>query len=424
MALCVVWDLIGLAMVILGVIIVGAPDMFKDTWESASRLTYHVLFGGILTAVLASFGFAGARSNGPTLKICFYFYIVIVVFVALLLVTVSAFWLREFLETIVEASWDKLRTKVPAEMTGLSSKAAIAYIEKFLNDNLVYFLPAFIFVWLSVIGGVIVSGVKLTCRNITGTLDFFASILLLLVGSVFLFVGSFISRIFSTSSKLYIYSLPALLPGICMLVSGVIGVVHLCKCVTTRGKIVILHLHLGVAALSTLTLVSLGIYFLTQAKIISEAIDGLTEKEFGDLLQGISLGGSWDTANARKLVTDAARIFGGLCLVVSGIMILTILTGAFVLYKTKRAYKESEVERAGQRMALSTRYKHEADHEWMQEDVEVLPPSHPKSIKYRRQQQVEMANMNRIPVAQPVDAGMAQPVNLNAFHSNGGGNRL
>ena len=108
-ALCVLWDIVGLGLVVLAVAIMAAPQMFKDSWDSASRQMYHILFFGIMTAVLASFGFAGARSTGPTLKICFYFYIVIVIFFALILITVSAVWITSLLTVLFDALWDSMR---------------------------------------------------------------------------------------------------------------------------------------------------------------------------------------------------------------------------------------------------------------------------------------------------------------------------
>ena len=106
MALCVIWDIIGLGLVILSVLIIAQPSLF---WSSASRNVPHVLSSGIITAILASFGFVGARSNGPTIKICFYFYIVISVLIVSIVMAASAFWLTQLLETLFESAWDNLR---------------------------------------------------------------------------------------------------------------------------------------------------------------------------------------------------------------------------------------------------------------------------------------------------------------------------
>lgn len=445
MALCVIWDLIGLGLVIVAVLIMSAPSIFKEFWESSSRQIYHILFTGIFTAILASFGFAGARSDGPTLKICFYFYLVICVFVVTLIFTFSAVWLGALLEILFESVWDQIRVQFPAEMTGLTAKKALAQIKAAIEGNLHIVAPSIAFVWLSIIGGIIMSGVVLTCRNITGTLGFFTNVLLLAIGAGFLFIASYISNALSLTTELWVYSIPTLVPGIAMLSVGFMGILHLSKCVKTRGKICIMYLHLGLAGLATVGMIVLGIIFIAQAKAIGDQIKELDESEMAKFLQAITPGGTWDEGTTTNLMVEGAKTYGIVCIVVSAVVIVTMITGAQVLAKTKRELKDTEIERAGQRMALSMRYKADGDQEWMQEDVEVLPEFNNSVQDIRLQQiqmhnaqpdprlqQLEMANMQNIhvPMAQPVghQVPVAQPVQqpnayVNAYASNDG-NRI
>lgn len=174
-----------------------------------------------------------------------------------------------------------------------------------------------------------------------------------------------------------------------------------------------MYIHLGLAGVATLVMVGLGGYALAQATQVAAHINELSDSDFRALLDSITqtIGGSWyadrqktrlciiarwhkvrwlqfinsfahiqinvddyrSVETARSLMVQVARVYGVICLVLSAVLILTIITGAQVLHKTKRDFKESETERAGRRMALSTRYKNEADQEWMQEDVEVFP---------------------------------------------------
>lgn len=102
--------------------------------------------------------------------------------------------------------------------------------------------------------------------------------------------------------------------------------------------------------------------------------------------------------NIRGLVLVFTQVFAVLCLVLSAVVILTMVTGAHVLIKTKREYRDNEVERAGRRQALSTRFNNE-DREWLQEDVEVLPgfnlkkPQVPRNKNAHRGGEVEMRNI-------------------------------
>jgi len=91
-------------------------------------------------------------------------------------------------------------------------------------------------------------------------------------------------------------------------------------------------------------------------------------------------------------MAQLARVYGVVCLVLSAVVILTIVTGVHVLCKTKREYADSETERAGRRMALSTRFNKEADREWLQEDVEVLPDFHLQKppVRNNRGGEIEM----------------------------------
>ena len=130
-----------------------------------------------------------------------------------------------------------IRVQFPADMTAMSSSEALKRIWEVVLENIAVIVPVIAFIWLSVIGGIIMSGVILTCKNITGTLGFFANILLLAIGAAFLFTGSYISQALSMVAKLSHYAVPALLPGICMLVVGVLGILHLCKCFKARGKV-------------------------------------------------------------------------------------------------------------------------------------------------------------------------------------------
>jgi len=422
MALCVIWDLIGLGMVILGVAIMAAPTMFKDFWESASRQMGHVLGLGIATAILSSFGFAGARSKGPSLKMCFYFYILICIFVAGAILTASIVWLSALLSVLFESVWDKLRVQFPADMVKLSSEQALEHIKAVFFDNLVIFVPIIVFIWLSIILGIIFSGVVLTCKNIAGTLAFFTSVLLIGCGGLFFYYGGFMSTILSLSTNLWAYSIPTLLPGIAMVTVGVMGILHMCKCVRTRGKICIMYIHLGLAGLSALGILVMGVFLLTQASIIGEQINALDDVDFDAMMA--QMGGSWDPASAKELMMEATKTYGALCILVTGIVLLTIITGGHVLYKKKREHKDAETERAGRRMARSTRYKAEEDQEWLQEDVEVLPvikdawvengqppannngwvdsPMHHQPHQQPPNREVEMHQMN-VPMAQPVE---------------------
>ena len=114
-------------------------------------------------------------------------------------------------------------------------------------------------------------------------------------------------------------------------------------------------------------------------------------------------------------MTEGSHIFGIICIVVSVLVIVTIITGAQVLHKTKRDFQDSEVERAGQRMALSCRYQADGQQEWMQEDVEVIPEmrmplSHP--------QEIQMANLGemQMPVSLKIDVNPERSICLFTDH--------
>jgi len=306
----------------------------------------------------------------------------------------------------------------------MSSSEALDHIWAQINDNIAIVVPAVIFVWLSMITGIIMSGVVLTCKNITGTFGFFANILLVGIGVGFLFLGSFISQVLSLTAKLWLYSIPALLPGIAMLAVGVMGMLHLAPCIKTRDKICIMYIHLGLAGLCTIAMLVLGIYFMMQSEEIGNRIKDLDDEEMGNVLQAMSAGGTWDVESTKKLMSDGSQTYGIACIVVSFIVVITMVTGGQVLHKTKREFQDRETERAGQRMALSCRYKSEGQPEWMSQDVEVIPElrqplSHP--------QEIQMANLGQhVPVAQPVHdavpvAQAAGPPMANAYYA---GDRL
>ena len=119
----------------------------------------------------------------------------------------------------------------------MSSSEALEFIWKKINEHVFIVVPIVIFIWLSIFIGIIMSGVVLTCKNITGTFGFFANILLVAIGVGFLFLGTFISQVLSLTAKLWLYSIPSLLPGIATVTIGVMGMLHLAPCVKTRGKV-------------------------------------------------------------------------------------------------------------------------------------------------------------------------------------------
>lgn len=399
MALCVIWDIIGLGLVIMSVLILAAPTMF---WESASRQVYHVLAIGIITAILASFGFAGARSTRPTLKICFYFYIVICVLIALLLMVVCAFALKPLVEVVLESAWDNLRVQFPAEMTGMDAKRATEHIESEISNYAGIIWPVIIFIWLSVVGGIVMAGFLLTCKNITGTMGFFTNILLLGLGVVFLVTGSFVSQILSLTEKLWAYTIPILLPGIFMLTIGFLGNFHLFPCIVTSGKICVMYIHLSFAGCATVALITFGIYFLVNASNIGERIRELDDEELGSLLQGMKVGGTWNAENTKTLLTEGFRTFGMLCIMVSLLVIFTIITGSYLLIKTKRRFHKDKTEQAARKMALSGRYLADGHAEWLQGDA--MEPVHEPfaAVDQPYNQQLEMHNFADVPVAKIV----------------------
>jgi len=173
MALCGLWNLLGFASVITAVAILAAPQMFKNVWDSASRNITFVLFLGIMAIILASFGYAGARASGPTLKMCFYFYILICILLVLILLGVSAVWINSLLKVLFDALWDSIRTQFPTSMIGMTSAQAWDQILVVLEKNAMFIIPVVVFIYLSNIVGIVVSGVVLTCRNIMGTMSFF-----------------------------------------------------------------------------------------------------------------------------------------------------------------------------------------------------------------------------------------------------------
>lgn len=107
--LCALWDLLGFASVVCAVAIMSAPQMFQKHWESASRNVPLILFLGILTVILSSFGLAGARATGPTLKMCFYFYILICILLILILFVVCWFFVNSLLQVALNVIWDSVR---------------------------------------------------------------------------------------------------------------------------------------------------------------------------------------------------------------------------------------------------------------------------------------------------------------------------
>ena len=119
----------------------------------------------------------------------------------------------------------------------MNSEEALAFIWEKINEHFYIVVLVVIFIWLSIILGIIMSGVVLTCKNITGTFGFFANILLVAIGVGFLFLGSFISQVLSLTAKLWLYSIPSLLPGIATVTVGVMGMLHLAPCIKARGKV-------------------------------------------------------------------------------------------------------------------------------------------------------------------------------------------
>ena len=119
----------------------------------------------------------------------------------------------------------------------MNSKVAWAHILENITEHFYIVVPVVIFICLSIILGIIMSGVVLTCKNITGTFGFYANILLVAIGAGFLFFGSFISQVLCLTTKLWLYSIPSLLPGVATVIVGVMGMLHLAPCVKTRGKV-------------------------------------------------------------------------------------------------------------------------------------------------------------------------------------------
>jgi len=339
-----------------------------------------------------------------------------------LVMAACAFWLSALLETLFESAWDNLRVLFPTEMTSMSSSEALEFIWEKINEHVFIVVPIVIFIWLSIFIGIIMSGVVLTCKNITGTFGFFANILLVAIGVGFLFLGSFISQVLSLTTKLWLYSIPSLLPGVATVIVGVMGMLHLAPCVKTRGKICIMYIHLGLAGVGTIAMIVLGIYFMMESSAIGDRIQDLDDGEMGSMLQALNTGGTWDVERTKGLMSDGSRTYGIICIVVSALVILTMITGGQVLHKTKREFQDRETERAGQRMALSCRYQADGQEEWMQQDVEVIPEmrmpqSQPQEIQMRNlgEMQIPVAQQH-IPQAVPV-AQHAPPPMANAYYA-------
>merc|ERR1719263_2651127 len=161
---------------------------------------------------------------------------------------------------------------------------------------------------------------------------------------------------------------------------------------------------------------------MMESSEIGARIKDLDDGEMGSVLQALNAGGTWDVESTKQLMSDVSQIYGIICIVVSSLVILTMITGGQVLHKTKREFQDRETERAGQRMALSCRYQADGQEEWMQQDVEVIPEmrmpqSHPQEIQMANLGQMQMpVAQQHIPQAVPV-AQPAPPPMANAYYA-------
>ena len=130
-----------------------------------------------------------------------------------------------------------VRTQFQSNWVGLGATEAYIEIKAWLDERMIYVIPIVAFIFLSLIAGIVVSGVVLTCRNIMGTMSFFANILLMGISAIFFVLGSIISRVLQNTPSLWTLSIPTFVPAIVLLAVGVMGVLHLCSCVKTKGKV-------------------------------------------------------------------------------------------------------------------------------------------------------------------------------------------
>ena len=192
-----------------------------------------------------------------------------------------------------------------------------------------------------------------------------------------------------------------------------------------------MYIHLGLAGVGTIAMIVLGIYFMMESSEIGARIKDLDDGEMGTLLQALNAGGTWyaagliglcvskfdgkgctecvlliacvvtlspftgcrDVESTKQLMSDGSQTYGIICIVVSALVILTMITGGQVLHKTKREFQDRETERAGQRMALSCRYQADGQEEWLQQDVEVIPEMR---MPQSQPQEIQMANLGQM----------------------------
>ena len=192
-----------------------------------------------------------------------------------------------------------------------------------------------------------------------------------------------------------------------------------------------MYIHLGLAGVGTIAMIVLGIYFMMESSEIRARIKDLDGGEMGTVLQALNAGSTWyaagliglcvskfdgkgctecvlliacvvtlspftgcrDVESTKQLMSDGSQTYGIICIVVSALVILTMITGGQVLHKTKREFQDRETERAGRRMALSSRYLTDGQQEWMQEDVEVIPEMR---MPQSQPQEIQMANLGKM----------------------------
>lgn len=359
LALCALWAMVGLALIIMSVLILAVPDWF---WESAPRQVYHIIAIGILTSIVSSFGIAGARSRGPNLKICFFFYTVMCVMIFFVLLAAMAAFLQNLFMVLMEQAWDNFRVQFPASMAGMSANEARAHIEKIILENGIYIWPVVIAIILSVILASAFSGVVLKWRNIKGTMDFFGNAVMFILGILFLVAGSFIAQVLGRSDTLSAYIVPSMLPGGFVLVSGLLGNLHLAPCLTDQARIRTMWAHVIIGGMSSLALIGTGIFFLIHADTLGVEINKLPDEDLSSLLQAMSISGTWTIDSVREILTASFRAFGIDVIVITIVQIFTIVTGTFLLIRTRKKYEQYLTEKSARVMARSE----EGNAEWLQ----------------------------------------------------------
>ena len=58
-------------------------------------------------------------------------------------------------------------------------------------------------------------------------------------------------------------------------------------------QICVMHVHLGVAGLATVGMIAMGIYLLIDANNIGDIVSELDDKEIGEMLNAMGIGGTW-----------------------------------------------------------------------------------------------------------------------------------